>query len=49
MMAPLNSRLPPVILPVPTLSAVRVPTLVMLGCAAVVTVPAVVAESTEIA
>jgi hypothetical protein len=31
-------------LPVPTLSAVNVPTDVMLGCAFVVTVPAVVAD-----
>ena len=37
------TKLPEVILPV-TASAVNVPTDVMLGCAAVVTVPAVVAE-----
>ena len=36
-------KLPDVVLPV-TLKLVSVPTLVMLGCAAVVTVPAVVAE-----
>ena len=44
MMAPLNNKLPPVMLPVPTLSDVNVPTLVILGCAFVVTVPAVVAD-----
>ena len=37
------SKLPDVVLPV-TVSAVSVPTDVILGCAAVVTVPAVVAD-----
>ena len=39
---PLPIKLPPVMLP-DTLKALNVPTEVMLGCAAVVTVPAVVA------
>jgi len=41
-------KLPPVTLPV-TANAVNVPTLVILGWAAVVTVPAVVAEVAEVA
>ena len=49
MIAPLNNKLPPVILPVPTLNTVSVPTEVMFGCAAVVTVPAVVALAALVA
>ena len=47
-MAPLISKLPPVMLPV-TDTDVNVPTEVILGCALVVTVPAVVADVADVA